>query len=72
MAMDGESFDWTLRYDEVDYVISGVLDIIVDGRTVRTEAGQIAYIPKDTAITFSAPGPVRFLYVCYPANWSEQ
>jgi ethanolamine utilization protein EutQ len=72
MEMDHTDFEWTLAYDEIDYVVSGTLDIVVDGRTVRGTAGQILFIPKDTTIRFSTPDTVRFMYVCYPANWAEQ
>ena len=68
---DGSSFDWTLNYDEVDYVIDGTLEIIVDSRTSRAERGEIIFIPKNTAVTFKTPDATRFMYVTYPANWSE-
>jgi ethanolamine utilization protein EutQ len=71
MAMEDTWFEWTLTYDEVDYVLEGTLDIIVDGRTTRATAGQMVYIPKDTAIRFATPDKVRFLYFVYPANWAE-
>jgi len=72
MEMDQTSFEWTLAYDEIDYVIDGALEVIVEGRPVRAEAGQILFVPKDTKLRFSAPGSVRFMYVVYPANWAEQ
>jgi ethanolamine utilization protein EutQ len=72
MEMDSTSFEWTLTYDEIDYVLDGTLDIVIDGRTVRAEKGGVVFIPKNTKIRFSAPGKVRFLYVVYPANWAEQ
>ena len=72
MEMDSCQFEWTLTYDEVDYIIDGALEILIDGRKVRAGKGEILYIPKNTKITFSAPGKVRFVYVVYPANWSEQ
>jgi len=72
MEMDNTSFDWTLKYDEVDYVISGTLELIMDGRPVRATAGQVLYIPKNTPLRFSTPDKVRFFYVVYPANWSDQ
>jgi len=72
MELDHTSFAWTLTYDEIDVVLSGTLEILVDGRTVRASAGQVIFIPKNTAIEFSTPDTVRFLYVCYPANWAEQ
>jgi ethanolamine utilization protein EutQ len=72
MELDHTSFEWTLTYDEVDYVIDGTLDIVIDGRTVRATAGEIVVIPKNTTIHFSTPDTTRFMYVCYPANWADQ
>ena len=72
MEVDRCGFDWTLKYDEVDYVIDGTLELIIGGNTMRAGAGQVLYIPKNTPLRFSAPGKVRFFYVVYPANWSEQ
>lgn len=72
MELDHTAFSWTLSYDEVDYIIEGTLDIVIDGRRVRAKAGEVIFIPKNTKIEFSTPDKTRFLYVCYPANWSEQ
>ena len=72
MEMDHSSFDWTLNYDEVDYVIDGRLEIIKDGRTIAADKGEIVFIPKGSSITFSAPGFVRFFYAVYPADWANQ
>lgn len=72
MEMDHSSFDWTLEYDEVDYIIEGVLEIKTGTEVLRGEAGDVLFIPKGSSITFMAPGKTRFLYVTYPANWSEQ
>lgn len=68
----GSSFDWTLKYDEIDYIIDGVLDILIDGSTVTARAGDILLIPKNSSITFSTPDHTRFMYVTYPADWQEQ
>ena len=71
MEMTASVFDWTLKYDEIDYVVEGTLEIIIDGRKVVGNAGDILLIPKNTAIQFSAPQYAKFLYVVYPANWAE-
>ena len=34
MVMKDTTFDWTLEYDEIDYIISGQLDILIDGRKI--------------------------------------
>ncbi|MGX8794519.1 cupin domain-containing protein [Fusibacter sp. JL298sf-3] len=72
MELDHTTFDWTLNYDEVDYVIEGTLEIIIDGRKVVGHAGDVIMIPKGSTIQFSTPDFCRFLYVVYPANWAEQ
>lgn len=72
MEIDNTSFQWTLTYDEVDYVIDGTLEIVIDGRKITAGPGEIIFIPKNTHISFSSPNKTKFMYVCYPANWSEQ
>ncbi len=72
MEMKETTFDWTLNYDEVDVVLEGSLSIIVDGRRVTANQGEIIYIPKNTKIQFSVPDYAKFIFVTYPANWEEQ
>ena len=72
MEMDKSTFRWTLNYDEVDYIIDGTLEIIIDGRKVIGKAGDVIFIPAHSTIEFSAPDFARFFYVVYPANWYEQ
>jgi len=72
MEMEGTTFDWTLRYDELDYVIEGRLEIICGGKTVSAGPGEVILIPRGSEIQFSAPGRARFLYVTYPADWQNQ
>jgi ethanolamine utilization protein EutQ len=72
MEMDHSTFTWTLNYDEVDYIIDGRLEIRIDGRVVAGNKGDAMLIPKGSTIEFSAPEFARFMYVVYPANWTEQ
>lgn len=72
MEMENTTFDWTLNYDEVDYVIEGTLEIIIDGRKVVGNKGDVILIPKNTKIQFSTPNFCRFMYVVYPANWADK
>ncbi|EAG6802552.1 DUF861 domain-containing protein, partial [Listeria monocytogenes] len=50
MEMKDTTFDWFLDYDEVDYVIEGRLDVVIDGRTVSAGPGEIIFIPKGSQI----------------------
>ncbi|HLQ39788.1 MAG TPA: cupin domain-containing protein [Tetragenococcus sp.] len=69
MVMKDTTFDWELGYDEIDYVISGQLSVIIDGRKVTANAGEILLIPAGSKIQFSVNGDARFVYVTYPADW---
>ncbi len=71
MAMENTSFDWELRYDEYDYIIEGSLEITINGKTYRGNAGDVFYIPSGSKITFGCPEKVKFFYVTYPANWQD-
>ena len=72
MEMTKSTFDWTLNYDEIDYVIEGKLEIVIDGRTITGEKGDVLLIPKGSSIKFKATEYPKFIYVVYPANWMEQ
>ena len=71
MELDHTSFEWTLTYDEYDFVIEGTLEIEIDGRVVSGKAGDIIYIPKGSHIHFQTPGFTRYAYFVYPANWQQ-
>ncbi|KAB3525613.1 cupin domain-containing protein [Alkaliphilus serpentinus] len=71
MEMEESAFDWTLTYDEIDFIIEGTLEIIINNRKVVGNKGDVLFIPKDTRIQFSCPKYTRFLFVTYPANWEE-
>ncbi|MEY8387896.1 cupin domain-containing protein [Oscillospiraceae bacterium 38-13] len=68
--LDGADFEWTLTYDEYDYVMEGTLEIVLDSGTVLVgQPGDVLYIPKDTHIHFRTPQKARYVYFVYPADW---
>jgi ethanolamine utilization protein EutQ len=71
MTLEDTSFSWDLKYEEIDYIVEGTLEMTVNGKTYRGEAGDVFYLPKDTTVTFSTPNKVKFFFVTYPANWAE-
>jgi ethanolamine utilization protein EutQ len=71
MTIDQSKFDWELKYEEIDYIIEGVLEFTINGKKYSGKAGDVFYIPSGSAVTFSSPGKVRFFFVTYPANWAE-
>lgn len=72
MVMKESTFDWTLNYDEIDYVIDGHLEVVGKNGTAKADKGQLIHIPKGSKIKFSAPDYARFIYVTYPADWENQ
>ena len=48
-----------LKYDEVEYVIEGVLNISTKGKN-NSYCCDVVFIPKDTEIEFSSPSRARF------------
>ena len=72
MEMTDTTFPWTLHYDEMDYVVSGRLDVLIGGEKISAGPGEVLYIPKGSAIRFSVTGHARFLYFVYPADWQSQ
>lgn len=71
MALDHTDLTWTLTYDEMDYVIDGTLEFIVNGKKFTGLPGDVFYIPANTTVTFTTPNTTRFFFVTYPANWAE-
>ena len=71
MELDNTSFEWTLTYDEYDYVIEGELEIEIDGRIVKGTVRDIIYIPAGSHIHFQTPTRARYAYFVYPANWQD-
>lgn len=72
MEMEETSWAWTLKYDEIDYVIDGILEIDINGRKIIGNKGDIILIPKNSSINFTVPNFARFMYVTYPADWAKQ
>jgi ethanolamine utilization protein EutQ len=71
MEFEKSSFDWTLGYDELDYIVEGNMDITVNGTTYHGHAGDVFFIPMNTSITFGSPDYCKFFFTAYPANWQE-
>lgn len=71
MQWEKASFPWTLNYDEIDVVLEGELHITCGGKTSIGKAGDVFFIPKGSSIEFGTPSKVRFVYISYPADWSD-
>ncbi|MBS1149644.1 MAG: Ethanolamine utilization EutQ family protein [Myxococcaceae bacterium] len=65
-----DSFPWTLDYDELDYVLEGVLQIGIAGRVVEGRPGDVLYLPRGSKVVFGTPSRTKIFYVTYPADWA--
>ncbi len=71
MTIEQSSFSWDVKYEEIDYIVDGTLEISVNGKTYIGKPGDVFFIPCNTRITFSSPDKAKFFFVTYPANWAE-
>ena len=62
--------DWTVTYDEVLFVIDGVLTIRVGDDAYDVGPGDVIWIPKDTALVYEAGAKTTFFYAVCPAGKS--
>jgi len=72
MSWQKGGFNWTLTYDEVDYVVEGIMEITYDGKTIRANKGDLVFIPAGSAIHWHTPTWVVVYYVTFPAEWAAQ
>lgn len=64
------SVAWTVLYDEVIFVHSGIFRLRVEDHIYEGKAGDILWIPKGTALSYEGESASIF-YVVYPGNWKE-
>lgn len=65
------SFPWTVRYDEVVYVLSGEIQIISDRKTLTGREGDTFFLTKDTPLTYHSDTAAAVFYSLFPVNWSD-
>lgn len=69
---DAELAGWTLRYDEVFFVLEGLLTVESEGTNVRAGPGEIVLIPKGATVTYRGTGGTRAYFVLHPRDWQEE
>ena len=73
--MDGsdELREWTLKYDEVLYVVRGEAEVEEKGgRTVVARPGQAILIGEGTTVTYRAHGDTLVFFVLNPRDWDKR
>ncbi len=65
--------DWTLRYDEVFFVIEGELIIEPAGQaTVRGGPGEVILIRAGTTVTYRSGPSTKAFFVLHPRDWADR
>lgn len=62
------AFEWTLTYDEMDYIVEGVMEITCEGRTLVAYAGDVCFIPAGSHVRWATPSWVKIYYVTFPST----
>jgi len=63
ITLEGESLKKNSACDEVNFLLEGSLNLLVNGRNYQVKAGDVFYIPKDTSLVLSAQQRARFFFV---------
>ncbi|WP_216831138.1 cupin domain-containing protein [Alkalihalobacterium elongatum] len=74
VKMKGCKFPWTVRYDEIIYVLEGEIIIYDEMKRERKigKNGDVFFIEKDTPIVYETNSNGSFFFSLYPANWSKK
>lgn len=71
LTIDHSSFDWELSYEEIDLVLEGTLQVVINGKTYTAKKGDILYVPKGSKVTWKSPDRAKLFYATFPANWPD-
>ena len=69
---DGELADWTLKYDEVLYIIEGGLEVISNGESFVARTGEVMVIPKGVTVTYRSEMGTKVFFVLQPRDWATR
>jgi ethanolamine utilization protein EutQ len=69
---DGELAEWTLRYDEVFYVIAGRLEVLSNGESVIARPGEVLVIARGTTVTYRGAAGTKAFFVLHPRDWATR
>lgn len=73
IKLDRCSFEWFMSYDEVVFVVEGVVRILVGDNYSEVHegrAGDIIWIPANTQMKYEGDNALAF-YALYPADWRD-
>lgn len=63
-------FPWTIKYDEIIFVLEGTLRVHTDGKVLEAGRFDTIWLPKGTALEYEAEDAL-IAYAIHPANWAS-
>ena len=58
--------------DDILYILDGEIEIRMGGQAETFGAGDFAYVPAPTTVTYVVKEHVKLIYVVYPADWKGE
>lgn len=62
------SYEWTVTYDEILYVLDGQLRVIVAGENFDCDTGDAIWLPRDSPLIYETEGKAVCFYAIYPGD----
>lgn len=71
LTIENSRFEWELTYEEIDFVIEGILTIEINGKTFVAYPGDVLFVPSGSKVVWGSPTKAKVFYATYPANWAD-
>ncbi len=69
-VLENVTIDWTVTYDEVLFIHSGLLTVEWEGVRYDCVPGDIVWLPEGTSLRYIAEGRAEYFYALYPVDWA--
>ena len=65
------SIPWTIKYDEMIFVIEGSFTVKTENDSLTANARDAIWLPAGTKLTYTSDNALLF-YAIYPADWAAE
>ena len=62
------SYDWTVTYDEILYILDGHLRVVVAEEKFDCDKGDAIWLPRNTPLRYETDGKAVCFYAIYPGD----
>ena len=69
VRLTSASIPWTIKYDEMIFVIEGSFTVQTDNDTLTANARDAMWLPAGTRLTYQSDNALLF-YAIYPNDWA--